>query len=156
MGVFILPKCFKACYSPPLPSAKSKTDSEAIKPLHCDPHGGNIAIRKHKDRRKPNFDIILYDHGLYRDIPKQLQRDYAKLWLAVIDADETGMRKYAYDVAGITDAQFPLFASAITGRDYMTATKSVVSTRSEQEKEEISGAMGQGMLQEVVPLNFTL
>lgn len=125
-------------------------------PLHCDPHGGNIAIRKHKDRKKPNFDIILYDHGLYRDIPKQLRRDYAKLWLAVIDADEIGMRKYAYDVAGITDAQFPLFASAITGRDYMTATKSVVSTRSEQEKEEISGAMGQGMLQEVVPLKFIL
>ncbi|KAL9124166.1 MAG: hypothetical protein Q9175_008254, partial [Cornicularia normoerica] len=118
-------------------------------PLHCDPHGGNIAIRKHNHRRKPNFDIILYDHGLYRDIPKQLRRDYAKLWLAVIDADEIGMRKYAYDVAGITDDQFPLFASAITGRDFMTATKSVVSTRSEREKEKVSGAMGEGMLQEM-------
>lgn len=121
-------------------------------PLHCDPHGGNIAIRKNNDRRKPNFDIILYDHGLYRDIPKQLRRNYAKLWLAVIDADEIGMRKYAFDVAGITDDQFPLFASAITGRDYVTATKSIVSTRSDQEKEEISGAMGEGMLQELVQL----
>ena len=121
-------------------------------PLHCDPHGGNIAIRKNSDRGKPNFDIILYDHGLYRDIPKQLQRDYAKLWLAVIDSDEVNMRKYAYNVAGITDSQFPLFASAITGRDYMTATKSIVSKRSDQEKEEISGAMGEGMLQEVISL----
>ena len=119
-------------------------------PLHCDPHGGNIAIRKNNGGRRPNFDIILYDHGLYRDIPKQLRRDYAKLWLAVIGADEIGMRKYAYDVAGITDDQFPLFASAITGRDYMTATRSVVSTRSDQEKEEISDAMGEGMLQEVI------
>ncbi|KAF6229546.1 hypothetical protein HO173_011401 [Letharia columbiana] len=121
-------------------------------PLHCDPHGGNIAIRKNNDRRKPNFDIILYDHGLYRDIPKQLRRDYAKLWLAVIDADEIGMRKYAYDVAGITDDQFPLFASAITGRDYINATNSVVSKRLDQEKEEISSAMGEGMLQELVQL----
>ncbi|CAD6593487.1 MAG: hypothetical protein ASARMPRED_007571 [Alectoria sarmentosa] len=120
-------------------------------PLHCDPHGGNIAIRKN-DRRKPNFDIILYDHGLYRDIPKELRRDYAKLWLAVIDADENGMRKYAFDVAGINDDQFPLFASAITGRDYMTATNSVVSTRSDEEKQVISGAMGEGMLQELVQL----
>lgn len=119
-------------------------------PLHCDPHGGNIAIRKNNGRRKPNFDIILYDHGLYRDIPKQLRRDYAKLWLAVIDADEIDMRKYAHDVAGITDDQFPLFASAITGRDYTTATTSVMSTRSDQEKEQISGAMGEGMLQEVI------
>ncbi|KAL8795697.1 MAG: hypothetical protein Q9195_001935 [Heterodermia aff. obscurata] len=118
-------------------------------PLHCDPHGGNIAIRSNSARRKPNFDIILYDHGLYRDIPKQLRRDYAKLWLAVIDADEKDMRRYARAVAGITDAQFPLFASAITGRDYRAVTRTVVSHRSAAEKEEISGAMGDGLLQQV-------
>jgi len=122
-------------------------------PLHCDPHGGNIAIRKNNSRRRSNFDIILYDHGLYRDIPKQLRRSYAKLWLAVIDSDEEKMRRYAYDVAGITDDQFALFASAITGRDFTAVTHSVVSTRSEEEKEVISGAMGEGMLQQVtVPL----
>ena len=122
-------------------------------PLHCDPHGGNIAIRKNDSRRGPlNFDIILYDHGLYRDIPKQLQRDYAKLWLAVIDADEKNMRKYAHAVAGITDDQFPLFASAITGRDYRVVTKSVVSSRSAEEKEEMSSAMDEGLLQQLVQL----
>lgn len=118
-------------------------------PLHCDPHGGNIAIRKNDSGRKPNFDIILYDHGLYRDIPKQLRRDYAKLWLAVIDTDEKRMRKYAHAVAGITDEQFPLFASAITGRDFRAVTSSVVSSRTDAEKEEISGAMGEGLLQQV-------
>jgi len=118
-------------------------------PLHCDPHGGNIAIRKNDSRRKPNFDIILYDHGLYRDIPKQLRRDYAKLWLAVIDTDEKRMREYAHAVAGITDEQFPLFASAITGRDFRAVTSSVVSSRTDAEKDEISGAMGEGLLQQV-------
>lgn len=122
--------------------------------LHCDPHGGNLAIRKSVRERKPNFEIILYDHGLYRDIPKELRRDYAKLWLAVIDADEKGMRKYAAKVAGITDEQFPLFASAITGRDYKTVTDSVISTRTEQEKAIISGAMGDGMLQQVRLLSY--
>lgn len=118
-------------------------------PLHCDPHGGNIAIRKNASRREPNFDVILYDHGLYRDIPKQLKRNYAKLWLAVIEADEAQMRKYAGAVAGITDDQFPLFASAITGRDYSAVTSSVVSSRTIEEKEEISGALGEGLLQQV-------
>jgi aarF domain-containing kinase len=122
-------------------------------PLHCDPHGGNIAVRHNPNRGgKWNFDIILYDHGLYRDIPKQLRRDYAKLWLAVINADEKEMRTYAKAVAGITDQQFPLFASAITGRDYMTVSKSVVSERTTQEKEEISGALSGGMLEELVKL----
>ena len=121
-------------------------------PLHCDPHGGNIAIRKNGSRGKPNFDVILYDHGLYRDIPKKLKRSYAKLWLAVIDADEARMRKYAHDVAGITEEQFPLFASAITGRDYRVVTASVSTPRSDQEKEDISDAMGEGMLQQLVQL----
>lgn len=118
-------------------------------PLHCDPHGGNLAIRKNSARgRKHNFDIILYDHGLYRTIPKPLKRNYAKLWLAVIEADEPNMRKYAYEVAGIEDRQFPLFASAITGRDYISATKAVVSTRTDQENEIIGDAMGDGLLQQ--------
>jgi len=122
-------------------------------PLHCDPHGGNIAIRKNNSRLLgANFDVILYDHGLYRDIPKQLKRDYAKLWLAVIEADEPKMRQYAHAVAGITDAQFPLFASAITGRDYRVVTKSVVSSRSTEEKDEISTALGDGLLEQLIQL----
>lgn len=107
-------------------------------PLHCDPHGGNIAVRPADPSRRrssarfrrwwqpwtwlrpraPNFEVILYDHGLYRDIPTQLRRSYAKLWLAVLDGDVPAMRTHAKAVAGISDAQFPLFASAITGRDY--------------------------------------
>ena len=121
-------------------------------PLHCDPHGGNIAIRLNPSRRGANFDVILYDHGLYRDIPVSLRRSYAKLWLAVIDANEERMRKYAKEVAGITDSQFPLFASAITGRDYSVLTKSVAMARSEEEKKSINDALGEGMLQQLVQL----
>jgi aarF domain-containing kinase len=121
-------------------------------PLHCDPHGGNIAIRKNLHRRGCNFDVILYDHGLYRDIPLELRRSYAKLWLAVIDANEPRMRKYAKEVAGVNDEQFPLFASAITGRDYSVLTKSIVIARSDDEKKHINDALGEGMLQQLVQL----
>lgn len=122
-------------------------------PLHCDPHGGNIAIRKNPNRRHPNFDVILYDHGLYRDIPRDMRRNYAKLWLSVIEADEPHMREYARKVAGITDEQFPLFASAITGREYdVLVNKNIASTRTVTEKEHITGALGDGMLQQLVEL----
>lgn len=121
-------------------------------PLHCDPHGGNIAIRLNPSRRGANFDVILYDHGLYRDIPLDLRRSYAKLWLAVIDANEDRMRKYAKEVAGITDEQFPLFASAITGRDFSVLKKSVAMARSEEEKKNINDALGEGMLQQLVQM----
>ncbi|KAM3072282.1 hypothetical protein ACMFMG_009093 [Clarireedia jacksonii] len=121
-------------------------------PLHCDPHGGNIAIRKNNTRRGANFDVILYDHGLYRDIPLDLRRSYAKLWLAVIDANEPRMRKYAKEVAGVTDEQFPLFASAITGRDYRVLTSDVAQARSEAEKQSINEALGEGMLQQLIQM----
>jgi aarF domain-containing kinase len=122
-------------------------------PLHCDPHGGNIAVR-HNPKRwgKANFDIILYDHGLYRDIPLSLRRSYAKLWLAVLEADESGMRKYAKEVAGIGDDYFPLFASAITGRDYMVVQSSVAAPRTKAEKDNISDALGDGMLTQLIQL----
>ncbi|KAL1953257.1 hypothetical protein VTO42DRAFT_3345 [Malbranchea cinnamomea] len=122
-------------------------------PLHCDPHGGNIAIRKNTSRRSPNFDVILYDHGLYRDIPTELRRNYAKLWLAIVNSDEDEMRKYAKEVAGINEEQFPLFASAITGRDYTVLTnRSISSSRSDQEREMLSGALIEGMLQDLIAL----
>jgi len=122
-------------------------------PLHCDPHGGNIAVRLNKSKRSAqNFDIILYDHGLYRNPDLTLRRSYAKLWLAVIDSDEPRMRQYAYEVAGITDEQFPLFASAITGRDYSVVQSSIVAPRDNQEKQTISDALGDGLLEDLIQL----
>ena len=128
-------------------------------PLHCDPHGGNIAIRHNPHRwGKANFDVILYDHGLYRDIPMSLRRAYAKLWLAVLDADEPNMRRYAYETAGISDEHFPLFASAITGRDYTVLTRKdggtggVASSRTNEEKKVIGDALGDGLLENLIQL----
>ncbi|EMD60040.1 hypothetical protein GGP41_009450 [Bipolaris sorokiniana] len=128
-------------------------------PLHCDPHGGNIAIRHNPARGgKNNFDVILYDHGLYRDIPLPIRRSYAKLWLAVLDADEAGMRKYAYEVAGIKDEHFPLFASAITGRDYTVLAKKenggggVMTSRTSEEKKVIGDALGEGLIENLIEL----
>ena len=123
-------------------------------PLHCDPHGGNIAIIAEPTKSRPhNFSIILYDHGLYRTIPRATQRSYAKLWLAVLDGDESGMRQHAYDCAGITPEQFPLFASAITGRDYRVVSSNEVDTpRTAAEKQAMSDALGDGLLQQLVSL----
>lgn len=121
--------------------------------LHCDPHGGNIAIRKNPARAN-NFDVILYDHGLYRDIPAPLRRSYAKMWLAVIRGDIPAMRRHAADVAGISDKDFPLFASAITGRDFavLSSETSVLTSRSVDEKQTLSSALQGGLLADLVQL----
>ena len=48
------------------------------------------------------------------------------------------MKKYAKEVAGITEVQFPLFASAITGRDYTALTRGVATARNADEKKIIT------------------
>ncbi|KAJ2968785.1 hypothetical protein NQ176_g9010 [Zarea fungicola] len=128
-------------------------------PLHCDPHGGNLAIRKNDDgfRRLsglPNFDVILYDHGLYREIPLDLRRSYAKMWLAVIDGDMSRMKQYAREVANIDDKDFPLFASAITGRDYSVISKqgSILQSRTNDEEAAMSTSLQEGLIVDLVQL----
>ena len=129
-------------------------------PLHCDPHGGNIAIRHNplkSNKSKSNFDIILYDHGLYRDIPLPLRRSYAKLWLAIIDGDIPRMKQYVYEVAGIGEDKFPLFASAITGRDFInvvSATDSggVMKPKEASEQKSMSTALQEGLIVDLVQM----
>ncbi|CAK7227115.1 hypothetical protein SEUCBS140593_006469 [Sporothrix eucalyptigena] len=136
-------------------------------PLHCDPHGGNLAVRARPPpgnfltrwlRRLPwcnrhNFDIILYDHGLYRDIPLELRRSYAKMWLAVLNGDMKRMQQYAHEVAGVDEESFPLFASAITGRDYrVLESASIMKPRTADEKDHIGGQLQDGLLADLVQL----
>ncbi|OBT75857.1 hypothetical protein VF21_04378 [Pseudogymnoascus sp. 05NY08] len=122
-------------------------------PLHCDPHGGNLAVRPSTRRGGPNFEIILYDHGLYRDIPQNLRRAYAKLWLSILDADEAGMRRWSHEVAGVTDDDFQLFASAITGRDYRVVNTGIAAAvRTAEEKREIGDQLADGLLAQLVQM----
>ncbi|KAK3685892.1 ABC1 family-domain-containing protein [Podospora appendiculata] len=126
-------------------------------PLHCDPHGGNIAIRKRDrsrfgGRRAANFDIILYDHGLYRDIPLDLRRSYAKMWLAIMDGDLALMKKYVNEVANIDEDKFPLFASAITGRDFSIVSTSITKPKDPSEQKTMSSALQEGLIVDLVQM----
>ncbi|KAL6940101.1 ABC1 protein mcp2 [Hanseniaspora vineae] len=108
--------------------------------IHCDPHGGNIAIRAiPKSGNGHNFEILLYDHGLYRYPETQLRRDYAKFWLSLLDNDIPNMKKYAKAFANINDEEFPLFCAAITGRSINTVLTSDITKapKSTQEIEEM-------------------
>lgn len=117
--------------------------------IHCDPHGGNISIRKKDPRNKTttpnnrhNFEIVLYDHGLYRDVPLQMRRQYAHFWLALLSKNTAEMKKYAKLFANITDDQFPLFSAAISGRDLQTAVNfDMTQLRSDTEIQNMKSAL---------------
>lgn len=112
--------------------------------IHCDPHGGNLAIRacKPSAQNPHNYEIILYDHGLYRDVSLDMRRHYARFWLALIKRDTKEMEYHATKFAHITPEQFPIFAAAITGRDISTALDyDIARIRDDDEIENMKSAL---------------
>ncbi|TPX62339.1 hypothetical protein PhCBS80983_g00540 [Powellomyces hirtus] len=111
--------------------------------VHCDPHPGNVFVRP---RPRPflsripllrrlvgnpyNFEIVLLDHGLYRQLTDEFRLDYAHLWAAILSGNEAGILKYSYNL--FTSGQphdgtstskngidyHRLFASMLTGRSW--------------------------------------
>lgn len=128
--------------------------------LHCDPHLGNVFIRpaNPKTHHGHNFEIVLLDHGLYRQLPRKLRTDYAHLWLSIINNDIPSMCYYSELVANVPPEKFPLFASAITGRDYGRIikgdeTKGIQVPHSIEEVQKIQrGSVGGEIMLELVDL----
>lgn len=84
--------------------------------VHCDPHPANVLVRAIPGRGgKPQPQLVLLDHGLYRDISR-IRLDYAHLWRAILNADVKGMERYA----GRLNAGplYPLLASMLTTRTW--------------------------------------
>ncbi|KAF6007436.1 hypothetical protein HII12_004598 [Brettanomyces bruxellensis] len=123
--------------------------------VHCDPHHGNLAIRAlDKPKYGHNFEIVLYDHGLYRTIPQSMKVDYARFWLAMLDKKPDLMRKYGKRFAHISDEKYPILAAALTGRDLKHATSGdIESGRSQEEIDNMRELlMDDGMILDLMSL----
>lgn len=72
--------------------------------VHCDPHPGNLLVRKDQ--------IILIDHGLYTELSDDLRRDYARLWVAMIPPRDTKAMQEICENWGIKD--FELYSKMIS------------------------------------------
>jgi aarF domain-containing kinase len=83
--------------------------------VHCDPHPGNILVRKNT-RASGGFDLILLDHGLYKELSDEFRIKYARLWKAVIDCDEPEISRLS-TFFGNGEAH-RLFSSMLTHRSW--------------------------------------
>jgi aarF domain-containing kinase len=52
--------------------------------IHCDPHPENVLWRKTANG-KPQ--LVLLDHGLYKQIDDEFRINYARLWKGLLIAD---------------------------------------------------------------------
>ncbi|KAF8526696.1 atypical/ABC1/ABC1-B protein kinase [Gautieria morchelliformis] len=78
--------------------------------VHCDPHPGNIIIRRRVPSNEPQ--LVLIDHGLYVTMPDDLRRDYARLWKGLLGGDMKEVREVAHGW-GIGKESLDLLASGV-------------------------------------------
>jgi len=108
--------------------------------VHCDPHPGNILVRKTTNpRNKYGFDIILLDHGSYQTLTDDVRCNYAKIWKGVITADQKMVEEATVKGFGIDKkfARFVGFALTFTPptKDPLIAN---VDTFSQDEWEDLA------------------
>ncbi|XP_068821413.1 aarF domain-containing protein kinase 1 isoform X2 [Capricornis sumatraensis] len=92
--------------------------------VHCDPHPGNVLVRKRPDTGK--VEIVLLDHGLYQALTEEFRLDYCRLWQALIWTDMQGVRKYGQRL-GAGDL-YPLFACMLTARSWDAVNRGIGQT----------------------------
>ena len=85
---------------------------ESRSPIHVDPHPANVLIREKKG--KPQ--MVLVDHGLYKDIDDEFRICYAKLWRSLMLADLDGIKKACANLG--VEEMHTLLAAMLTSRPY--------------------------------------
>ena len=80
--------------------------------VHCDPHPGNIFIRR-LPSGKP--ELVLIDHGLYVHMKPEFRHQYSLFWKSLMTFDNTTLKEIV-ESWGINNAD--IFASATLMRPY--------------------------------------
>ncbi|KAJ9160321.1 hypothetical protein P3X46_025732 [Hevea brasiliensis] len=90
--------------------------------VHCDPHAANLLVRPLPSgkrnilgKRKPQ--LILLDHGLYKELDFNTRYNYASLWKALIFADAKSIKENSVKL-GAGEDLYALFAGILTMRPW--------------------------------------
>ncbi|KAK5130356.1 hypothetical protein LTR08_002196 [Meristemomyces frigidus] len=111
--------------------------------VHCDPHPGNIFIR-----RLPNGkpELVLIDHGLYIQMDPKFRHEYALFWRSLMTFDNATIARITSEEWGINAPD--IFASATLMRPYEGGdgkTLADIKAMSKIEQRERQFAMQQKM-----------
>ncbi|XAR71931.1 Cadmium-transporting ATPase [Bertholletia excelsa] len=90
--------------------------------VHCDPHAANLLVRPLPCEKRSIFgknkpQLILLDHGLYKELDLRTRANYAALWKALIFADARGIKENSVKL-GAGEDLYALFAGVLTMRPW--------------------------------------
>lgn len=96
--------------------------------IHCDPHPGNVLIRRREGarrgwRKQGEVEIVLLDHGLYTVLTEEFRMTYCRLWQALINKDLPAVKRYSEQLnAG---QLYRLLASMVCARAWDSITAGI-------------------------------
>ncbi|KAG0332537.1 hypothetical protein BG004_001205 [Podila humilis] len=82
--------------------------------VHCDPHPGNVLVRKHPKNPKKH-QLLLLDHGLYMRESDEFRTQYCLFWKSLFLLDQKSIQEICHRW-GINDPQ--MFANATLLKPY--------------------------------------
>ncbi|KAK9683519.1 hypothetical protein RND81_10G147400 [Saponaria officinalis] len=90
--------------------------------VHCDPHAANLLVRplpagkrNFLGNRKPQ--LVLLDHGLYKELDFSMRINYASLWKGLVFSDVKAIKENCAKL-GAGDDLYTLFAGILTMRPW--------------------------------------
>jgi aarF domain-containing kinase len=117
--------------------------------VHADPHPGNILIRvnpawkeddshllyNHSQQSEeiPKTQVVILDHGLYREMSEEFRQSYCRIWKAMVLNDEKELRRQCEE-QGIDD--YKTYAFLVMMRAYDGATPGMSRNLSKKQVQE--------------------
>ena len=119
--------------------------------VHCDPHSGNLLARPAPDvadaalrwfgRRRPRPQLVVLDHGLYRELGDGFRLQYSALWYSLLTRDHARGRAAARSL-GVAPADYDHLSLLLTFRP--STSRTAVGTRlSPEERARVRQRLGQ-------------
>ncbi|KAL6581216.1 hypothetical protein OROMI_007139 [Orobanche minor] len=111
------------------PSDVSKLLSQAFAEMmfkhgfvHCDPHAANVLVRPLPSASRSIFgkkkpQLVLLDHGLYKDLDFNIRMNYASLWKGLVFSDAKAIKVNSVKL-GAGEDLYVLFAGILTMRPW--------------------------------------
>ena len=104
--------------------------------VHCDPHIGNVLIRRTPSSNNNNWQLVLLDFGLCRELRPHVRVGYCQLWEALVLARDDDVKKYAkqlgvdeYELLAVSVLMRPYSGSAAAGMSKLVSRKEYDATR---------------------------
>lgn len=106
--------------------------------VHCDGHSGNLMVRPQPGSRH-GFDLVLLDHGLYRELSDDFRVAYCRMWRGLVLRNSKDVEKACEDlgVPGYSN----VFSIFLLNRGWSSVKNIGVDIRNKMTKEEMRELM---------------